>query len=119
MYVKQRNVCANLLRKVKRNYYSNLKINNITDNNKFWKSVKPSFTDKINTNEQITLIENYEIISDNHKIAETMNDVFSNVVNLLDIAENNDIVKNLENIKDPVAKAINKYSIHPSIIKIN
>ena len=79
--------------------------------------MKP-FTDKINTNEQITLVENDEIISDNHKIAET-DDSVSNIVNLLDIPQNNDIVWNSENIKDPVAKAINKYSIHPSIIKIN
>ena len=48
-----------------------------------------------------------------------MNDVVSNVVNLLDIPENNDIAKNSENIKELVAKAINKYSIHPSIIKIS
>ena len=84
----------------------------------FWKAVKPSSTDKIITNEQITMVENDEDISDNDKIAETMNYFFSNVVNLLDIPENNDLVKNSENIKDPVAKAINKCSIHPSIIKI-
>ena len=89
------------------------------DNKKFLKAVKPSFTDKINTNEQITLVENYEIISDNRTIAETMNGFFSNVVNLLDIPENNDIVKNSDNIKDSVAKAIRKYSIHPIIIKMN
>ena len=60
-YVKHKNFCVNLLRKTKRNYYTNLKINDITDNKFFWKSVKPSFTDKINTNEQITLVENTEI----------------------------------------------------------
>ena len=34
-YNKQRNYCVNLLRKVKRNYYSNLNIKNITDNKTF------------------------------------------------------------------------------------
>ena len=43
------------------------------DNRKFWGTVKPRFTDKINTNEQITLVENDEIISDCSKVAEPMN----------------------------------------------
>ena len=82
-YVKHRNFCVNLLRKTKRNYYNNLKINDITDNKKIWKSVKPSFTDKINTNEQITLVEKNKIITDSSNIAKTLNDFFSNVVELL------------------------------------
>ena len=31
-YNKQRNYCVNLLRKIKKNYYANLDINNVTDN---------------------------------------------------------------------------------------
>ena len=35
-YIKQRNYCVNLLRKVKKSYYNNLNISNIKDNRKFW-----------------------------------------------------------------------------------
>ena len=35
-----------------------MKINNIADNNKFWQAVKPLFSDKINHNETINLIDN-------------------------------------------------------------
>ena len=71
-YVKQRNYCVNLLRKVKKNYYNNLNISNIKDNRKYWKTVKPCFTDKINTSEQITLVEDDNIITDELEIADIM-----------------------------------------------
>ena len=37
------NYCVSLLRKSKRNYYSNLNVKDITDNKKFWKTIKPLF----------------------------------------------------------------------------
>ena len=46
IYNKQRNYCVNLLRKVKKNYYANLNLKCITDNKKFWNTVKPFFSDK-------------------------------------------------------------------------
>ena len=42
----QRNLCVKLFKSAKKDYYSNLNINRITDNKKFWKTVKPSFSDK-------------------------------------------------------------------------
>ena len=39
-YTKQRNYCVSLLRKSKREYYSNLDVKSITDNKTFWKTVK-------------------------------------------------------------------------------
>ena len=117
-YVKQRNYCVNFLRKIKRNYYDNININNIKDNSKFWKTVKPCFTDKINTNEQIILVEKDNIITDESKIANIMVNFFTNVVELLEIPENEDLINNVEHIDDNVTKAIIKYNNHPSIIKI-
>ena len=46
-YTKQRNYCVSLLRKSKREYYSNLDVKNITDNKTFWKTVKPFLSDKV------------------------------------------------------------------------
>ena len=39
--VKQRSLCVTLLRKSKREYYQNLKVENVYDNKKFQKVVKP------------------------------------------------------------------------------
>ena len=117
-YVRQRKYCVNLLRRVKRDYYNNLNTGNITDNKKFWKSVKPSFTDKINTNEQINPVDNGTIVSDNTKVANIMSDFFSNVVDTLNISDNTDIISNTDHIVDKIEMAIVKYAKHPSITNI-
>ena len=60
-YTKQRNYCVSLLRKTKKDYYSNLNVRDICDNKKFWSTVKPFLSDKIKNNEKTTLIENDNI----------------------------------------------------------
>ena len=42
-YSKQPNYCVSSLRRIKKNYYSNINEKNITDNKKFWKTVTPFF----------------------------------------------------------------------------
>ena len=49
-YVKQRNLCASLLRKTKREYFSNLDEKNICGNMIFWKVAKPMLNKKIKFN---------------------------------------------------------------------
>ena len=39
---KQRNICASLIKKAKRNYHKNLALKDINDNRKFWATVKPN-----------------------------------------------------------------------------
>ena len=45
-YKRQWNFCAKLIKKTKRNFYNNLKVNKITYNKYFWKTVKPTFNEK-------------------------------------------------------------------------
>ena len=45
-YVKQQNHCVSLLRKTRREYYSNLDEKGIGDNKTFWKIVKPMLSKK-------------------------------------------------------------------------
>ena len=47
-YNKQRNICVSLVKKAKQNYYENLDLKDINDNKKFWATVKPLFSNKIN-----------------------------------------------------------------------
>ena len=51
-------------------------------------------------------------------IADELNNFFKNVVSTLNIHENKYIVENIENINDPVDKAIKKIEFHPSILPI-
>ena len=52
-YNKQRNICVSLIKKAKQNYYENLDLKDINDNKKFWATVKPLFSNKIKSAENI------------------------------------------------------------------
>ena len=82
---KQRNKCVKLLRKAKFEYYKNLNLRDISDNWKFWKTVKPLFSDKVQTSSSITLNEGGKILIDEQGIAEVFNTFFINITNSLGI----------------------------------
>ena len=113
-YNEQRNHCVKLIRSAKKAYYSNLSIKDVNDNKKFWKIVKPLFSEKVNTNENITLVENHNISSE-IEIAEKLNAFFSNIVKDLNIKVKEDLLCDVSDINDPVERAIQKYKNHPSI----
>ena len=79
-YTRQRNYCGKLLRKKSKTFLLNLNTENITDNKIFLQIVKPVFSDKTLDSDQITLISNDEIFSDEENICKTFNDLFSNVI---------------------------------------
>ena len=84
-YTKQRNFYVSLLRKVKREYFINLNEKNITDNRKFWQTVKPFLYEKNKSRENITLVKNEDVISDDAEVANTLNNYFPNIVKNLKI----------------------------------
>ena len=43
---RQRNLCVKLSRKAKRDFYNQIDISAVTDNKKFWKTVKPFISNK-------------------------------------------------------------------------
>ena len=116
-YKRQRNLCTSLLKKTKREYYGNLNPALISDNKNFWKTVKPFFSDKVVTSENITLLENNDIYEDDEKVANIFNNFFSNVVKTLEVSIESDPLVDEFNL-DPVTIAIKKYDTHPSVLKI-
>ena len=72
-YTWYRNYCTGLFRKENKLFYNNLDTNLVTDNRKFWKTVKPLFSEKHFSNNKITLLEGEEIISEDQEIAEIFN----------------------------------------------
>ena len=56
-----------------------------------------------------------ETISDNKEISETLSNFISEVVTNLNLPHYDDPTVNVEFIKDPVARAVEKYKNHPSI----
>ena len=110
-------IYVSLLRKGKKRYYENLNLNCITDNKKFWKTVKPFFSDKHPPNVSMILRENRKVISDDKKCAEVFNQYFATTVDELDI-DRKLHTENTDGVDDPILGAITKYRNHPSILKI-
>ena len=71
-YNKQRNVCVALLRKTKRKHYENLRLSDVNDNKKFWKTVKPLFGNKIKCKRQIAFAEGNNLVTDDKVLAKTL-----------------------------------------------
>ncbi len=119
-YKRQRNICTKLLKNTKASYYRNLQPSQVSDNRKFWSNIKPLFSEKCISTDSITLIENKRMISDDKQVADIFNRFFSNAVKSLNIDYfehfSFDCVFSEEN--DPITKSIEKYSKHPSILKI-
>ena len=115
----QRNYCVNLLRKSKREYFANIKINNIAHNKKFRQTVKPLFSDKINHRETINLIDNEITLSNDEEIAETFNKYFCKIAKNLSLPESPSIKEpSVELCTVPVILALEKHKDHPSITSI-
>ena len=72
-YKKQRNVCVNLFRKAKKEYYSTLNPSVVADNKKFWMAIKPLFSDKVKIRNKVILIEGENIFSEDKEVADNLN----------------------------------------------
>ena len=78
--------------------------------------VKPHlFSKKVNTNKNITLVENNNIISSEIEIAEKLNASFSNIAKGLNIKVKEDFLCDVSDINDPIERANQKYKNLPSI----
>ena len=136
-YKKQKNFCSKLYKKEGKKYYSNTELKNFTDDNKFWRTVKPLISDKGVQSSRITLVDkkeedkteknkigesSNETISDDLDVANTLNEYFRNTITKLGITEYSDnFGTNTATLGDPVNIALEK--IHRSskgkIIKEN
>ena len=105
----QRNYCVNLLRKTKKQYYKNLNVKNVVDNQTFWKTVKPYFSDKGSNSRRITLLENDSILTDDKDIAKTMNNFFINITKNLNLKPYKD--SSLTNINEITSNFDNHVSV--------
>ena len=95
-----------------------MNLNNITDNRKFWKTVKPLFGDKGGTTDKIVLVEENKIINEDAEVAQTFNNFFENAVKSLGISENKLLLTEVGHSCGKVLDAIKMYESHPSILKI-
>ena len=86
----QRNFCANLLRKTKTEYFQKLNVKGLSDNRKFWKTIKPFFSNKGLIFNKLMLKENNRLITEEKKLATLMNTFFVNIAESLDLKKDDD-----------------------------
>ena len=120
LFCRQRNKFVSLLRKSKKDYFDNLNEKTITDNKRFWKTVKPFLSKKIHLSERINLTEdkNNSLLTNCEEVAEELNNFFANAVKNLNISNYENCDSLAENIDDPTLKDIAKWRNHPSILAI-
>ena len=100
----------------KKKFFDNLSTSAVSDNKTFWNVRKLFFTNKSTFGRNIKLIKKEEILKHDTEIAEELNRFFSNAVKSLNIAENTCITNRVsDNLKDPVARAIEKFKTRPSV----
>ena len=68
-----------ILRKTKQDYFSNIDIKSVSDTKKFWKTIKPYFSNKGLNPNKIFLSENGRLIKGPVAIDTTMNAYFVNI----------------------------------------
>ena len=112
-YKKQRNFCSKLYKKERKNFYENLNISNITDNKKFWKTLKPFLSDKAKCgSSKINIVENDEILSTDKEISEAFNNYFSDAVKSLRLQCDSEHLSDVFDETDPIKIAIKKFKNH-------
>ena len=79
-YKRQRNLCSNLLKLSKKHHFNSLNVNDVTENKKFWKTIKPFPTEKNKTTNNIILTENNRTVREDKAICQIFDTYFTNDV---------------------------------------
>ena len=117
-YKTQRNLCVKILRENKTSYYAKIDTKAVCDNKRFWKVVKPLFSNKVQTNSCITLLENNILNSDEKEVAEILNDYFINITQTLGTLQENKGNPVKYQKQSSCEGIIKHFQLHPSILKI-
>ena len=89
-------------------------MDSVTDNKKFWRTVKALFTAKVQTTTSITRIENEKLSTDEMEIAEIFSEFFTNIIDTIDITPREFIPSTTGHLLNPIEIAIEKYRHRPA-----
>ena len=110
---KQRNFCNRLYKRERRKYFSQLNLDKITGNEKFWSTVKPPFANK-GGRDNIILVTGEMILK---LLRNSVS--FSKIVQALNITENKLPLTSTNDVFNGVDESINKFQKHPSIMSMD
>ena len=78
-YKRQRNLRLNLLKQSNKRHFNSFNVNDVTENKNVWKTIKPSFTEKNKTTNNIILTKNNQTVRKEKAICQIFNTYFKNV----------------------------------------
>ena len=105
--------------KSERHHFRLIQSKSIDSDKEFWKTVKPPFASKNSMSENIILIQDSKIISNDAEVAGCFNKYFCNVTASFDLDPIFKEVQQNLSVEQMVLRAINKYKHHPSVRVIN
>ena len=71
----KKKIYVSLLKKAKKDHFANLDIKSVTDNKKFWETVKTLFSNKVKARTVIKLVEHGATIDDDSEITKRFNEI--------------------------------------------
>ena len=117
-YKKQRNLVVKLNRASKHYFFKKLEPANVDNDEKFWKAVKPLFSNTDPMSNKIILVENGEILQEETRVAENLNSYFLNIIDTLDLDPFFKDTDQNGTVDQKVNQAIEKYKNHDSVLRI-
>ena len=92
---------------VKKQYFNKIDVKHVTAGKRFWKSIKPKFSNECKTGNTIILVWNEKILQGQKAIANTFNNFFTELTHSLGLKKKNiglentlsSIVKNVRNFE--------------------
>ena len=119
-YKKQRNKCVSLRRKCIKQHLAKITEKGITTSKEFWNFIKPFLTNKgFSKNNDITLKNKKEIITDEKKLPDSFNSHYINIVEISSTIKPETISSTCNiNDADEIQHLVNLYKDHPNIKQI-
>ena len=108
----QRNFYKKLPRNTKRTYFNTLDIKKVSDNQTFWKTVFPLFSNKFSRNEKINLTGENQIISIDRELSRIFSNFYSKAVKELKIPSISNVTHNESN------ESLIYFENHPGFVNI-
>ena len=88
------------------------------DDKLFWKVIKPSLSDNSCVKGQINNVEKGEILKTDLEAADILNTFFENIIKKLEINQYSNFDPVINNVKDPILRAVLKCKDHSSILAV-
>ena len=104
-YKTKRNLCVKILRQNNKSYYAKIDTKAVYDKKRFWKVVKPMFSNKVQNN----------VKSDEKEVAEILNDYFITITQTLGISHENKGNSVKCQMQSSCEGIIRHFQSHPSI----